>query len=72
MDEKCEILNKIFGFRYIRPFWGVVDAVFWHFQMVTKQIRTKVPVQLSAHIYSGQILVLVSAVICVAKCGQFL
>jgi len=72
MDEKCEILNKIFGFRYIRPFWRVVDAVFLHFQMATKQIRTKVPVQLSPHIYLGQYLVLASAVICVAKCGQFL
>jgi len=72
MEEKCEILKNIFGFRYIRPFWGVVDAAFWHFQMVTKQKRTQVPFSLSPHIYSGQILVLASDVICVAKCGQFL
>ena len=72
MEEKCEILNKKFGFQYIRPFLGVVDAVFWHFQMVTKQIRTTVYIQLSPHIYSEQILVLASDVICVAKCGQFL
>jgi len=36
MEEKCEILNKIYGFGYIRPFWGVVNAAFRHFQMDLK------------------------------------
>jgi len=33
IEKKCEILNKIYGFGYIRPFWGVVDATIFNFQM---------------------------------------
>jgi len=72
IEEKCEILNKVYSFGYIRPFWGVVDATFFNFQMVKKQKRTNVAFCYHLNFYSGQILVLASAVICVAKCGNFL